>query len=134
MTVNSVDIAGNTGSFNSSVNYIFDFTAPAFTSLVIDATTVTPLDFTDPTLAWSATDGVAIDHYEVNVNGGGFTVQTSPYTILASIVSLNTVIVRAYDTAGNTTDTTISFYPIVVITAPTTVKNSNITNTTITVT
>ena len=131
MGVSATDRAGIVGSFSSTASYIFDFTAPVFSSLTVDPVTLTPTDFTDPTLAFLATDTVGVDHYQVQVNGGGYTTQTSPLAITASAVSINTVNVRAYDAAGNVTTQTVSFYPSVIITAPTTISNTGINDTTI---
>lgn len=134
MSVDVTDKAGIVGSYASSNDYIFDFTAPVFTNISVDPVTNTPMDFTDPELTWSATDTVAIDYYEVQVCNpicGIYTTQTTPYVILASDTALNTVNFRAYDTAGNMTLGTIQFYPAVIITAPTTISNAAINDTTI---
>jgi uncharacterized protein YjiK len=131
ISVTVLDKAGKSATFGSP-NYIIDRLAPTITSYVIDPLTLTPLDLTDPTITFSATDGVAVDHYELNVNGGGFATQTSPYAMTgASTSSLNTVILRAYDTAGNVREQTAKFYPIITISAPTVLSNTTITDTTI---
>jgi hypothetical protein len=70
LSIAVTDIAGNVGNFSSTVNYIFDFTAPLFTMTSVDPISNTPLDFTDPYISWTATDSVAIDYYEMQVNGG----------------------------------------------------------------
>ena len=44
------------------------------------------------------------------------------------------IIVTVYDTAGNSSQTTITFPPIVTINAPTTLSNTTITNSTVTIT
>jgi hypothetical protein len=114
------------GNFSSTAQYTFDFTAPLFTTLSVD-----PVIFTNPILLFTATDGVAIDHYEVELNGGGYTTQTSPMALTVNPLVANTVSVKAFDTAGNVTTQSIQFYPAVIITAPTTISNTTITDTTI---
>lgn len=97
---------------------------------MVDATTITPADFTDPRLTFTATDTVAIDHYEVDVNGSGFTIALSGVDLSTigtiSAVTLNVVTVRVYDTAGNFTDTIMQFYPIVTITSSIVISNAAI--------
>lgn len=131
LTTTVVDRAGKSKMFNSP-NYIIDRKGPTFTSLSVDPISITPVDFSDPYISFTAYHGVAMDHFEVNPNAAGYTTQTSPYAMTgASSTSTNTVLVKAYDTAGNTTIQSVSFYPSVIISAPTTISNTTITNTTI---
>jgi hypothetical protein len=66
---------------------------------------------TQPEISFSANDGISdIDHYEVSVDGSGFSVQASPYTLPDQIDGLHNVTVRAFDLAGNYIEEEITVY------------------------
>lgn len=89
-----------------------------------------------PNLEFSATDngGSGIFSYEISIDGGAFTVQTSPYNPTIPAALSHTVIVRATDFAGNQSTSTVEFPPVVSITSPTTLSNAAISDGTIVIT
>ncbi len=104
LTVDAEDATGNTSTSSSvtiTTSAAVDNTAPTMpSSLSASNTTQTSTD-----LSWGAsTDNVAVDHYNVYVNGGLIGTTTST---LASVTSLlanttYTMSVEAEDAAGNT--------------------------------
>lgn len=89
---------------------------------------------TQPQIAFFTTDTPSgIDYYEVSIDGGGFTVQTGPYTLLPLSDGIHNITVRAYDKAGNYRDGFVEVYidttppapPTDVIVIPDTWTNSN---------
>lgn len=100
--IKAIDNAGNEQVADVSIS--LDKQAP-----VTSVPALTPADWTDATTAeivWSATDtGSGVDHCEVALDDGAYTVQTSPYTL--SLTGLaggaHVVRVKAIDLAGNAT-------------------------------
>ena len=63
-----------------------------------------------PTLKYATTDtGSGIDRYEVQMDGGGWSRQDSPYKVSALTSGQHTATVRAFDKAGNTVDAQAHF-------------------------
>lgn len=67
-----------------------------------------PTTNTRPTVSFSTTDDVAIDHYTVRQVSGSPSTQTSPYQMPILSVGTHTIIVRAYDTSLNYTEGSVS--------------------------
>ncbi|MEW5760666.1 MAG: kelch repeat-containing protein, partial [Candidatus Thermoplasmatota archaeon] len=66
---------------------------------------------TNPQVSFSTTDATSgIDHYEVKIDDGAFSTQTSPYTLPAQSDGIHTITVRAYDKAMNYIDSTVNVY------------------------
>lgn len=104
ITVRAFDIAGNTR--DGSVNVTVDITQPASFTPTLNVTS--PTTNPTPSVLFSTTDNVAIDHYEVQVDAGSFTTQTSPYQLPTLSEGDHTITVRAFDTAGNTRDGSVN--------------------------
>ncbi len=142
VNIQATDTLG-TATTKLETNYIVDVTAPVFSSVAVDVTTH---GVNQPVLSFSATDNIAVGHYEViyiadnsaaGVDGATTTINpaTSPVTLsLDPDEAVHTVTVRVYDTAGNFTDHVIKFPPVVNFNAPTTLSNAPITNSTVTIT
>ncbi len=142
LNIQATDVAGNIAT-KKETNYVIDTAPPAFASSSVDVVTH---GINQPILNFSATDNVAVDHYEVIYtadNGGagvsGATTTINPATSPVTLVldpdeAVHTVTIRVYDTAGNFTDRVIKFPPIVNFTAPTTLSNTTITNASVTIT
>jgi surface protein len=142
LNIQATDVAGNIAT-KKETNYVIDTAPPAFASSSVDVVTH---GINQPILNFSATDNVAVDHYEViytadnggaGVSGSTTTINpaTSPVTLtLDPDEAVHTVTIRVYDTAGNYTDRVIKFPPIVTFTAPTTLSNTTITDATVTIT
>ncbi|MBP6037825.1 MAG: hypothetical protein KA604_00610 [Candidatus Saccharimonas sp.] len=142
VNIQATDTLG-TATTKLETNYIVDVTAPVFSSVTVDVTTH---GVNQPVLSFSATDNIAVSHYEViytadnsgpGVDSSSTTINpaTSPVTLsLDPDEAVHTVTVRVYDTAGNFTDHVIKFPPIVNFNAPTTLSNTPITNSTVTIT
>lgn len=100
--VRAVDEAGNKGEL-AEISFTVDTTPPY-------ATIDSPVDGTltndpTPTITFSAPDP-DVDHFEVQIEGGGFTTQTSPYTPASPLAEgENTIEVRAVDGAAPTPNT-----------------------------
>ncbi len=142
LTIQATDAFTNTAS-QQEANYVIDTAAPSFSSATVDVVTN---GINQPILNFAATDNIAVGHYEVIYiadNGGAgvssttttMNAATSPVTLtLDPDESAHTITIRVYDTAGNYTDHTIKFPPIVNFTAPTTLSSTSITNSTVTIT
>ncbi|MHA2277921.1 MAG: hypothetical protein ACXAC2_19235, partial [Candidatus Kariarchaeaceae archaeon] len=60
---------------------------------------------------FSTTDaGSGIDYYEVKIDSGSFSIQTSPFTLPVLSDGVHNITVRAYDNAGNYVDGYIDVY------------------------
>lgn len=138
ITFTATDNAGNPGTTTITVTY--DVTAPAVAITAPSATgtyqtATTPLT----TLAGTASDNVLVANVQYQVNGGAFTatggtVANWNVPSIALNLGVNTINVRATDTAGNSTTATIlvtmdNQNPTVAITSPTSAA-TYITNTT----
>ncbi len=123
-------------------NYIVDTVVPSVPNVQVDTST----GINSPTVTFSAIDNIAIDHYEItytDASGNPVTLNpaTSPVQLFLDPNELttgpdfaHTIVVKAYDTAGNVSTTTVKFPPIVNFTTPTTVSNATINNATVTIT
>ncbi len=104
VTVSAFDLAGNYREVTLDV-YI-DTTKPEEFRPV-----VTPSNWTSnnqPEISFSTNDSHSgIDHYEVKIDNGKFSEQSSPYTLPLKADGIHTVTVRAYDRAGNFRDASI---------------------------
>ncbi len=146
----SIDTSGNLtiGMTNTSgqsitqteTNYFVDTTGPVPT-MTID----TSGGVNTPTITFSATDDVAVDYFEITYNtdngAGGVGAPTTDSPVTSPVVltldpdeALHTITLRVYDTAGNFTDISSTFPPIVNFTVPTPINNATITDATVTVT
>ncbi len=122
----------STGDANNWVMY--DVTAPNAFAVNLDVTS-SGHDMDHPLVSWSTTDGQSgIDHYTMSVDGGSFSTVTSPQSVTLTPAASHTIVVRAYDKAGNMREKTVVYPPIENITAPTTLSNVAITDTTIKIT
>jgi predicted GH43/DUF377 family glycosyl hydrolase len=64
-----------------------------------------------PSITFSTTDSLSgIDYYEVRVDSGSFSPQTSSYTLPSLSDGIHSITVRAYDNAGNYRDGTVDIY------------------------
>lgn len=109
--IEGTDLSGNNSFTDDLTQLLIDKTAPEdFTP------TANPAGYTcgnSIDISFSTTDSIsAIDHYEVAVDGGGFTAKTSPYTLSTSGLSdgTHTVHVKAFDLAGNTLTKDVTIY------------------------
>jgi hypothetical protein len=132
ITVRAYDLAGNTR--DGSVNVTIDVNPPDAFTPTLNVTS--PTNNTTPTVSFSTTDDGAIDHYEVKVDSGAFTPQTSPYQLPALSQGAHTITVRAFDDVGNTTDGSVNVTidttsPSLNVNAPKKTSNVDITNTTV---
>jgi hypothetical protein len=78
-----------------------------------------------PVISFSTSDSASgIDRYEVKIDTGSFTVQTSPYTLPQQSDGIHNITVRAFDLAGNFIDGYVDVY--IDATPPTTTGNTPI--------
>jgi hypothetical protein len=104
--VRAFDRAGNCRDGNLSV--FVDRTEPEPLDLSVE-----PAGWTNRDLAvtFETTDRTSdIDHYELDVDSHGYTVQSSPYRLPSLADGMHTVTVRAYDLAGNFVERWITAY------------------------
>jgi hypothetical protein len=127
------DLAGNTNNTSTSVDntVLYDSTPPSVFAINVDINSAGH-DINNPLITFSTVDYESgIDRYEISIDGSPFTVQASGYAPSLTPQSSHTITIRAYDKAGNYIEQTIQYPPTVAITAPTTLSNTNITNTSI---
>jgi len=108
-TVKAVDKAGNFAT--ATTNFYLDKAAP--TGVMIAATPPGWTNAPTVTLTFSATDATSgIDHYEISIDSGPYTTQTSPYGLDVSAMSdgTHTATVKAIDRAGNFATASTNFY------------------------
>jgi surface protein len=140
LTITATNSTANS-SATAEANYIVDTYTPVST---VSVDTVTN-SVDDPIITFSATDNVAVDHFEItynldnNITGIGGSVTDNPVTSPVTLdldpdETLHSVTLRTYDTAGNFLDTIAIFPPVITFNAPVTIKNSTISDTTFTVT
>jgi len=99
--------------------YPAGWSVPVTFTFRVDVTVPEPFAITiigNPTAEFLAQDATSgLDHYELSLDGGPFTTVTSPYKIPELSVGKHTVVVRAFDRAGNfreaSTEFEISGYP-----------------------
>jgi hypothetical protein len=64
-----------------------------------------------PVITFSTTDSASgVDRYEVKIDTGSFTIQTSPYTLPQQSDGIHNITVRAFDLAGNYIDGYVDVY------------------------
>ena len=137
----------NESGFSLRLVIRIDNQAPTAPSVSLDTLT-NGID--DPIITFSATDNLAIDFYTVEyiqdnnaalVSATTTTISpaTSPVTLdldpdeITASPFFHTITVTAYDQAGNSTITELKFPPVITFTAPTTLSNLAITDTTFTI-
>lgn len=142
LALKAVDESGNV-LVATEPNFIIDKTKPTISHFDID--TDAPNGINQPKVTFTTSDNVAIARTEleyVRDNGGAGvgstkTVITNPSSPIVLQLDpdevQHEVTLRAYDTAGNVSSTTIIFPPIVTITAPTVLSNGNINDSTVTI-
>ncbi len=128
---------------SAALSFTIDNVGPMLSIMVNTTGAFTP---ETPQMVFSATDALSgVGHYEVtyftsNGAGGGvgpattINPATSPLSLVLDPDEMpHEVTIVAYDIAGNVTTITTRFVPVVTITAPTTILNTAINNTTFTV-
>ena len=108
--VKAIDNAGN--SVIGSVSLLIDTTAPVLTiTSPVDGKYFNATTVNDVTVTWSASDAVAgLAPYQVRVNGGSWTQQTSTSLTLTDLADgTYRIDVRAIDQAGNAIMRSVSF-------------------------
>lgn len=129
------DTLGNTSIASTSTDnsVLYDATQPQIFAINVDVNSVgTTME--QPIITFAATDAESgIDRYEVSVDGGAFTIQSSGYQPTLTVATSHTITIRAYDRAGNVREQTVTYPPTVSIIAPTTQSNGAITDTTVTI-
>jgi hypothetical protein len=115
VTLRSADTAANVGEV--SVEFGVDTVPPAVN--ILDPVNGAFLDSADVLVSWNAVDtGSGIDHFEVSVDDGAFVsveLNTS-YDVIGLIEGNHTVVVKAFDVAGNNGTDSVTF--TVDLTAP----------------
>ncbi len=107
VTVRAYDNVGNYR--DGTVDIYIDTTAPEAFTPAADPSGWTTND--QPQITFSTTDATSgVSHYEVGIDGGSFTIQTSPYTLPSLSDGTHTITVRAYDNAGNYREGTVEIY------------------------
>ncbi|UCH89076.1 MAG: hypothetical protein JSV49_00040, partial [Thermoplasmata archaeon] len=107
ITVRAIDIAGN--NEDETVEVYIDTSVPESFTPVADPDTWTYHN--QPEITFETTDPVSdIDHFDLKIDGGSFSTQTSPYTLPALNDGVHIITVRAYDLAGNYIDGTVQVY------------------------
>ena len=98
--VRALDKAGN--SRVEELTIYTDVAAPLPFAATVNVSGWTPNN--RPTLSFSTSDATSgVDHYEVEVDGGSWTTQASPYVVPTLADGTHILTVRALDKAGNVT-------------------------------
>ena len=118
ITVWAVDSLGK--EVSQSRTFTVDANAPV---TVIDSAPPAQTNSADAEVAFSS-PSADIDHFECDVDGGGYSTCTSPLSLVGLGEGQHTVLVRAVDTLGNTDPTPASATWTVDQTAPTTSVSS----------
>lgn len=105
ITVRAYDTAGNYTDGSVNVEILTSNPDPFTPTLNVTS----PTNNTTPEVSFLATDNEGIDYYEVKIDEGLFSVQTSPYLLPSLAAGNHTVTVRAYDIEGNYTDGSVNF-------------------------
>jgi predicted GH43/DUF377 family glycosyl hydrolase len=107
ITVRAFDSAGNYR--DGYVEVFIDTTPPE-----PFAPTANPDSWTNntqPEITFSTTDTLSgVHHYEVQINGGSFTIQTSPYILPSQSDGIHNITVRAFDMVGNYREDYVDFF------------------------
>jgi len=143
LVITAEDTSNNSGN-DTETNYIVDTIPPNVPNVSVDTTS--PFDIDSPELTFSSLDNVWVDYYTVTYSADDGWAWTGTLTTINPATSpvvlgldpdewvVHTITVTVYDTAGNSSATTISFPPIITISAPTTISNATITDSTVTIT
>jgi hypothetical protein len=105
ITVRAIDKAGN--YIDGYVNIYIDSTSPnEFTPSGEINGWITN---NQPQIIFSTTDSTSgIDHYEVRIDDGDFQPRVSPYILPHQTDGIHTIMIRAYDKAGNYKNATVN--------------------------
>lgn len=114
-------MAINESPFSPVLSITIDKTPPPIPDVKVELASST--DFGKPKITFSSANS-NISHYTVNINGEDKGIQTSPYNPVFTPLSINTIIITAYDIAGNSSSRTVKYPPVVNITASTIYSNS----------
>ena len=107
ITVRAYDNAGNYR--DSSVIVYIDTGKPA--GFIVSANPSNWTNDTQPLITYATTDSPSgMDHYEVSIDSGGFSTQSSPYTLPSQSDGTHTITVRAFDNAVNYNDSSVNVY------------------------
>jgi hypothetical protein len=107
ITIRAYDLANN--YYDGYVNVYIDLTPPD--NLILSAEPDQWTNNNQPIITFSASDAVSgIDHFEIRINDGGYSVQTSPFTLPQQSDGIHNITLRAYDKAGNYKEKSIEIY------------------------
>lgn len=93
------DSFGDLSVVPTLVNVTLDTTNPV---VAISSSPSNPSNLASPSFSFSATDLSSIDHYECDLDGGGFSTCSSPKSYSGLSAGSHTFSVKAVDAAGNT--------------------------------
>jgi hypothetical protein len=117
--VRAIDVQGNVDATPASFTWVVDLTAPESTI------TANPPSSSNSTAASFAFSSNETGTFEMQLDGGGFAIATSPASFIGLSESSHTFEVRAIDAAGNTDATPASYTWMVDVTAPDTTITAN---------
>ncbi len=105
--VRAIDSAGNVDVTPALHAWTVDATLP---TISIDVQPPDPDTDQTPTFEFSGTDGGSgVDHFECQIDGGGWSTCTSPYTTGTLSYANHTFEVRSHDAAGNISNPVASY-------------------------
>ncbi|UCE37750.1 MAG: Ig-like domain-containing protein [Thermoplasmata archaeon] len=107
--VRTKDSDGDWGPYSIYWNITIDATPPVSFTPTADPSGWT--SNTQPVITFSTTDvTTGVNRYEVKIDSGGFSTQTSPYTIPSQTDGVHNITVRAYDEAANYYESYVDVY------------------------
>jgi len=141
LVIAATDDASNSTS-DTELGYFIDTVPPNIPSVSVD--TEFPASVDTPEITFSALDNLAVDRFTISYNSNNGTWGIWTWVILDPATSpviltldpdeaVHTIIVTVFDTAGNSASSTVVFPPNVTFSAPTTISESTITDSTFTV-
>jgi hypothetical protein len=106
-TIRAYDNANN--YVDAYVNVFIDLTLPYNLTIIAGPEQLT--NNSQPIITFSANDSLSgIDHYEIKIDDGDYSLQTSPMTLPEQSDGIHSITLRAYDKAGNYQDESIEIF------------------------
>ena len=106
IVVRCIDIAGNIGK--DILMFTTDYTSPMFVEYSPEDNSY--FNYTDLVITWNATDNIGIEYYGVEIDGAVEYSGTNNSLAISLADGTHTIIIRAYDKAGNAGEVRISIH------------------------
>lgn len=105
-TIRSFSAAGAVSNVAVAA-WVVDTAVPSVPNVALSVPALTNITTVNAT--FSSTDTNGINHFECSINGAAFLNCASPSTFTNTILGANSLVVRAFDNAGNTSERTVNW-------------------------